>query len=54
MDQVSQKNFDDYLAAIQKRREGKATRTNARAPETAETRGFGPVDVAAAAHGANA
>lgn len=48
MDQISQKKFDDYLAAIQKRREGKATRTNARTPETAETRGFGPVDVAAA------
>lgn len=48
MDQISQNKFDDYLAAIQKRREGKATRTNARTPETAETRGFGPVDVAAA------
>ncbi|MFT8520267.1 MAG: methionine synthase [Acetobacter syzygii] len=46
MDQIAQNGFDGYLAAIQKRREGKATRKNARTPETAETRGYGPVDKA--------
>ncbi|MCX2561573.1 methionine synthase [Acetobacter farinalis] len=48
MDQITQNSFDDYLAAISKKREGKATRRNARAPEQAETRGFTPVDAAAA------
>lgn len=48
MDQIAQKGFDDYLAAVGKKREGKATRRNARAPEQAETRGFTPVDPAAA------
>ncbi|GBQ49107.1 methionine synthase [Acetobacter ghanensis DSM 18895] len=46
MDQIAQNGFDGYLAAIQKRREGKATRKNARTPEAAETRGYGPVDKA--------
>ncbi|GBQ30026.1 methionine synthase [Acetobacter fabarum] len=46
MDQIAQSGFDGYLAAIQKRREGKATRKNARSPEVAETRGYGPVDKA--------
>lgn len=48
MDQIAQKGFDDYLAAVGKKREGKATRRNARAPEQAETRGFTPIDPAAA------
>jgi len=48
MDKISQKEFDGYLSAIQTRRAGKASRKNARAPETAETRGFGVVDPAAA------
>ncbi|MFT9214634.1 MAG: vitamin B12 dependent-methionine synthase activation domain-containing protein, partial [Acetobacter malorum] len=48
MDQIAQKGFDDYLAAVSKKREGKATRRNARAPEQAETRGFTPIDPAAA------
>lgn len=48
MDQIAQNGFDDYLAAVSKKREGKATRRNARAPEQAETRGFTPIDPAAA------
>ncbi|QEO17299.1 methionine synthase [Acetobacter vaccinii] len=48
MDQITSTRFDDYLSAIQKRREGKATRRNARAPEAAETRGFAPIDAATA------
>ena len=46
MDQIAGGGFDGYLAAIQTRRAGKATRT--RTPETAETRGYGPVDAEAA------
>ena len=48
MDKIAQKEFDGYLGAIQSRRAGKASRKNARAPESAETRGFGTVDPAAA------
>ncbi|MFT9387407.1 methionine synthase [Acetobacter sp.] len=48
MDQIAQNGFDGYLAAIQKRREGKASRRTARTPEAAETRGYAPVDVAEA------
>lgn len=48
MDQITQNGFDDYLAAISKRREGKATRKNARTPEQAETRGYTPIDPAVA------
>ncbi|GEN61160.1 methionine synthase [Acetobacter nitrogenifigens] len=48
MDHIAQDKFDDYLAAIARRREGKSTRRTERTPESAETRGFGPVDVAAA------
>lgn len=48
MDQITSTRFDDYLSAIQKRREGKATRRNARTPEAAETRGFAPIDAATA------
>ncbi|MFT8468777.1 MAG: methionine synthase [Acetobacter syzygii] len=46
MDQIAQNGFEGYLAAIKKRRDCKATRKNARTPETAETRGYGPVDKA--------
>jgi len=46
MDKVAQGNFDDYLAAIQKRREGKSSRKTERMPDAAETRGFAPVDPA--------
>ncbi|MBB2202529.1 methionine synthase [Gluconacetobacter tumulisoli] len=48
MDQVTRGEFDEYLAAIRARRAGKATRAKPRDMEQAETRGFGPVDVAAA------
>lgn len=49
MDKVAQGEFDTYLAAIQSRRAGKATRTNRTQDiEAAENRGFGPVDVPAA------
>ncbi len=48
MDVVAQGKFDDYAAAIAKRREGKAKRATPRTPEAAEERGFGPVNVAAA------
>ncbi|PYD56983.1 methionine synthase [Komagataeibacter xylinus] len=49
MDKVAQGEFDTYLAAIQSRRAGKATRTNRTQDlEAAENRGFGPVDIAAA------
>ncbi|EHH69482.1 methionine synthase [Gluconobacter morbifer] len=44
MDRVAQNEFDGYLAAIQSRRAGKPSRRKERAPETAETRGFGVVD----------
>ncbi|GBR05184.1 methionine synthase [Acetobacter oeni LMG 21952] len=47
MDHVVQGKFDDYCAAIARRREGKASRNTPRTPETAEERGFGPVDVIA-------
>ncbi len=47
MDHVVQGKFDDYRAAIAKRREGKVSRNAPRTPEVAEERGFGPVDVAA-------
>ncbi|AXY21678.1 Methionine synthase [Komagataeibacter saccharivorans] len=48
MDKVVKGEFDTYLAAIQSRRAGKATRTNRTQDiEEASTRGFGPVDVAA-------
>ncbi|GBQ32765.1 methionine synthase [Gluconacetobacter azotocaptans] len=48
MDQVARGEFDEYLAAIRARRAGKVTRVRPRDMEQAETRGFGPVDVAAA------
>ncbi|WP_428392048.1 methionine synthase [Lichenicoccus sp.] len=47
MDKVASGGFDDYLAALQSRRKGKA-RAKPRAPEQAEVRGFAPVDVLAA------
>ncbi|WP_342630185.1 methionine synthase [Nguyenibacter vanlangensis] len=48
MDQVTQGEFDNYLAAVRARRAGKATRSRPRDMEQAETRGFAPVDPAAA------
>ena len=48
MDKVAHQGFDDYLTAIQTKRAGKSGRKNARAPEIAETRGFEPIDPAAA------
>ncbi|ACI52612.1 methionine synthase [Gluconacetobacter diazotrophicus PA1 5] len=48
MDQVAQGEFDNYLAATRARRAGKATRARPRDMEQADTRGFAPVDVAAA------
>ena len=47
MDRVAAGGFDDYLAALQSRRKGKA-RARKREPEQAETRGFQPVDLLAA------
>ena len=47
MDKVASGGFDDYLAALQSRRRGKA-RAKPRAPEQAEVRGFAPVDILAA------
>jgi 5-methyltetrahydrofolate--homocysteine methyltransferase len=44
MDRVAEGGFDDYLAAIQTKRAGKAKRRTERAPEIAETRGFSEVD----------
>ena len=48
MDKVAHQGFDDYLTAIQTKRAGKSGRKTARAPEIAETRGFEPIDPAAA------
>ena len=48
MDKVAHQGFDEYLTAIQTKRAGKSGRKNARAPEIAETRGFEPIDPAAA------
>ncbi|MBS1063501.1 methionine synthase [Gluconobacter wancherniae] len=48
MDKVAHQGFDDYLTAIQTKRAGKSGRKTARAPEVAETRGFEPIDPAAA------
>ncbi len=47
MDKLAGGELDGYLGAIQSRRGGKA-RVAKRAPEQAETRGFQPVDTAAA------
>ncbi len=47
MDKVAGGGFDDYLGALQSRRQGKA-RAKKREPEHAEARGFQPVDVLAA------
>ncbi|MCQ9155005.1 methionine synthase [Acidomonas methanolica] len=44
MDRVSTGGFDDYLAAIQTQRAGKSRRKTERAPDAAETRGYGLVD----------
>ena len=48
MDKVASQTFDDYLAAIQAKRAGKSRRKSERAPDAAESRGFTPVDPAAA------
>ena len=45
MDRVMGNGFDDYLAALQAKRSGKATSTK-RTLGTADPRGFAPVDVA--------
>ncbi len=48
MDKLAGGELDGYLGAIQSRRGGVKARTAKRAPEQVETRGFQPVDVAAA------
>ncbi|WP_419730846.1 methionine synthase [Lichenicola sp.] len=48
MDKVATGQFDDYLGAIQTKRQGSKGRTNKRVPEVADTRGFLPVDLHAA------
>ena len=48
MDKIANSDLDSYLGAIQTRRASQASRKTERAPEIAETRGFGEVDREAA------